>query len=424
MKGGTSRYEIEVSISLAMENRPSSAISAHLSFVHTRGGCGIVLVVSPRRMMEMDDEIAVVRNDRPVEGNGSDVAPIAEGAPLAKRWAVRLPVIGNLDVERKRAFRPEVGAVVDLRHDLVAEVESRALDSGLVRRHRETHESWRARGLALRLSKLRNLVELADAWFSADEEDRTSPPYRIDLVSGDCLDGAVLQFDLVSSVFEHSGKWHPLETRGRCLAGARDPRPLLCGMCRGQPIPVVVEHLRQIFRDLPIVEDQAGVSVGFDALVRPIVTTEHHDLAIHDDRLVVAARLETENLAWKSHGYQAIQALLFHQIAAYDADIASFVDFLLQGANQEPELVEVFVSAAEIDVLVLEPHTFLCRADQVQRMLGVIVRRQERLHAYLTIDSFRLEKLRGCRKGDGFFRFFLRHEQVRRCSRLRLPGLR
>jgi hypothetical protein len=87
---------------------------AHLSFVDTRGGCGIVLVVSPRRMMEVDDEIAVVRNDRPVEGDGSDAAPIVEGAPLAERWAVRLPVIGNLNVERERAFRPDVTAVVDL----------------------------------------------------------------------------------------------------------------------------------------------------------------------------------------------------------------------------------------------------------------------------------------------------------------------
>ena len=87
MKGSTSRYEIEVSISLAMENRPSSAISAHLSFVHTRRGCGIVFVVSPRRMMEMDDEIPVVRHDRPVEGDGSDAAPIPEGALLAEEGA-------------------------------------------------------------------------------------------------------------------------------------------------------------------------------------------------------------------------------------------------------------------------------------------------------------------------------------------------
>src|SRR5262245_51258550 len=111
-------------------------------------------------MMEVDDAIAVVRNDRPVEGDGSDAAPIAEGAPLAERRAVRLSVIGNLDVERERAFRPDVAAVVDLRHDLVAEVQSRALDSGLVRHHRKAHEGGRARGLALRLSELRNLIEL------------------------------------------------------------------------------------------------------------------------------------------------------------------------------------------------------------------------------------------------------------------------
>src|SRR5262249_19152194 len=63
----------------------------------------------------------------------------------------------------ERALRPGVTAVVDLRHDLVAEAQSRALDSGLAWRHGETHEGRRARGLALRLSELRNLVELANA---------------------------------------------------------------------------------------------------------------------------------------------------------------------------------------------------------------------------------------------------------------------
>src|SRR4029077_16439495 len=109
--------------------------------------------------------------DRPVEGDGSDAAPSVEGAPLAERWAVRLPVIGNLNVERERAFRPDVTAVVDLRHDLVAEVQSRALDSGLVRHHCETHEGGRARGLALHLSELRNLVELPNARLLIDQAE-------------------------------------------------------------------------------------------------------------------------------------------------------------------------------------------------------------------------------------------------------------
>jgi hypothetical protein len=75
---------------------------------------------------------------------------------------LRLPVIGHSDVERQRAFGPLVAAVVDLRHDLVAEIQLGALDSGLARRQRETHEGRGARALALRRSKLRNLVELAD----------------------------------------------------------------------------------------------------------------------------------------------------------------------------------------------------------------------------------------------------------------------
>src|SRR5215468_8973393 len=159
--------------------RPRSpAMSAHLAFVDPRGGCGVVLVVTPRRMVEMDDEIAIVRNDRLVEGDGSDAAPIAEGAPLAEERAVRLPVIGNLDVERERAPRPGVAAVVDLRHDLVAEIQSRALDSGLAWRHRETHEGRRARGFALRLSKLSNLVELADRKLLVDQDEHNPDDHQ------------------------------------------------------------------------------------------------------------------------------------------------------------------------------------------------------------------------------------------------------
>jgi hypothetical protein len=80
-------------------------MSAHLAFVDARRGCGVVLVVTPRRMMEMDDEIAVVRNDRPVEGDGSDAAPIPEGAPLAEERAVRLPIIGDPQGHTPASFR-------------------------------------------------------------------------------------------------------------------------------------------------------------------------------------------------------------------------------------------------------------------------------------------------------------------------------
>src|SRR5262245_6946972 len=153
-------------------------MSAHLAFVDACGGCGVVSVVAPRRMMEMDGEIAVVRNDRPVEGDGSDAAPIPEGAPLVKERAVRLPIIGDLDVEGERALRPGVAAVVNLRHDLVAEIQSRALDSRLAWRHRETHEGRRARGLALRLAELRNLVELTNARLLIDQAEHNPDDHQ------------------------------------------------------------------------------------------------------------------------------------------------------------------------------------------------------------------------------------------------------
>src|SRR5262249_9151247 len=147
-------------------------------FVDARGGRGVVLVVTPRRMMEMDDEIAVVRNDRPVEGDGSDAAPIPQRAPLTEERAVRLPVIGDLDVEGERALRPGVAAVVDLRHALVAETVSRALDSGLSRRPGEPDEGGRGGGFALRLFDLCNLVERANARFFVAKNKDTPDDHK------------------------------------------------------------------------------------------------------------------------------------------------------------------------------------------------------------------------------------------------------
>src|SRR5215470_5240043 len=183
--------------------RLTPALSAHLAFVDARRGCGVVLVVTPRRMMEMDDEIPIVRNDGLIEADGSDAAPIPEGAALAEERAVRLPVIGDLDVEGERALWQSVAAVVDLRHDLVAEIQFRAFDSVLAWRHRETHEGRRAHGLALRLSELRNLVELANARLLVDQAEHDpddhqerhaqAPPQRRRVRS-------VEQFDVVDVV--------------------------------------------------------------------------------------------------------------------------------------------------------------------------------------------------------------------------------
>jgi hypothetical protein len=60
----------------------------------------------------MDDEIAIVRNDRPVESDGSDATPIPEGAAFAEGRAVRL-FIGDAFYPTKRTRQsrrhPHVG---------------------------------------------------------------------------------------------------------------------------------------------------------------------------------------------------------------------------------------------------------------------------------------------------------------------------
>jgi len=56
----TIAWSLIVSAETFLAEVTNLAMSTHLSFVYTRGGCRIVLVVSPRRMMEVDDEIAVV----------------------------------------------------------------------------------------------------------------------------------------------------------------------------------------------------------------------------------------------------------------------------------------------------------------------------------------------------------------------------
>src|SRR5262249_39762275 len=72
--------------------RLSPALSAHLSFVDARRGCRVVLVVTPRRMMEMDDEIAVVRNDcadRKVRRSRKDGPCVS---PSSVTWMLKVSV--------------------------------------------------------------------------------------------------------------------------------------------------------------------------------------------------------------------------------------------------------------------------------------------------------------------------------------------
>src|SRR5215475_7562403 len=94
--------------------------------------------------------------------------PILEGAPLAKRWTDSRTVISHLDVESEGAFRLTVASVVDLRHDLVAEIQRLAIDPRLLRRDHQAHERRRFRGFGSWFAELSDLVQLTDARFLVD----------------------------------------------------------------------------------------------------------------------------------------------------------------------------------------------------------------------------------------------------------------
>ena len=91
---------------------------------------------------------------------------------------------------------------------------------------------------------------------------------------------------------------------------------------------------------------------------------------------------------------QHVHALLLHHVAADDPHVEPGVDLLLQRVDQELEVVEVVAGAAEVDVLVLEPHALLRRLDQRQDVLRVVVRREQRLDLDLAVEPQRLEELR------------------------------
>src|SRR5205085_5731663 len=79
----------------------------------------IVPVLPPRRMIRVKDVVAVVGGDRGVEAHRADAAPVPDRAALQEVGAVVLAGVGRLDVEREALLR----RVVDLGHDLVAEIE-------------------------------------------------------------------------------------------------------------------------------------------------------------------------------------------------------------------------------------------------------------------------------------------------------------
>jgi len=85
--------------------------------------------------MEMNDEITIVRYDRAVERNSSDLAPIPECATF-KRWeTVCLAFISGFYIEHECPLGRCISAIIDLRHDFIAEIQIFSVNSWLICRN-------------------------------------------------------------------------------------------------------------------------------------------------------------------------------------------------------------------------------------------------------------------------------------------------
>src|SRR5438270_2581948 len=122
----------------------------------------VVPILPPGRMVHVKDVVSVERDHGSVEGDGSYLLPIGDVAAFLEGSAVCGACVGGLDIEDELAFRRGVARVVDVGHDLVAEVEVIAGDDRLSRGNGKLHELGGARRLGRWFLKLGDLVDLPD----------------------------------------------------------------------------------------------------------------------------------------------------------------------------------------------------------------------------------------------------------------------
>src|ERR1019366_7050507 len=122
----------------------------------------VVPILTPRRMVHVKYVVSVERDHRGVEGDGSDLLPVGDVAAFLEWSAVCGAGVGGLDIEDELAFRRGVARVVDVGHDLVAEIEVVASDDRLFPGNGELHERGVAGRPGTRFPELGDLVDLPD----------------------------------------------------------------------------------------------------------------------------------------------------------------------------------------------------------------------------------------------------------------------
>src|SRR6516165_7225490 len=129
--------------------------------VHPSRGARGIRILPPRRVVEMQDKVAVIRGNGIIEDQFPDALPAGNRHTSDDVRSVRGTFIAHINIEGKRSLRYGVTRVKDLGHDFVPEVELIAGNAGLFRDDAQTHVFRSPSRLTVGLAKLRNLVELA-----------------------------------------------------------------------------------------------------------------------------------------------------------------------------------------------------------------------------------------------------------------------
>src|SRR2546423_4033555 len=96
----------------------------HLALVGAGCGCWIIPVRAPRRVIEVNYKIPVVRNNRIVESESPNSSPVTEGPPLSQAWTVPRAFVRHFDVEDEFSAGHGIALLKNVRHYFVSEIQA------------------------------------------------------------------------------------------------------------------------------------------------------------------------------------------------------------------------------------------------------------------------------------------------------------
>ena len=95
-------------------------------------------------MIEVDYRIPVIGNNRIVEAQRSESPPVSKSTPLAECRTTGRAFVRHLNAESERALGTGISSIENVRHDLVAEIETFTFHPQLAGWDQQPHELGRS----------------------------------------------------------------------------------------------------------------------------------------------------------------------------------------------------------------------------------------------------------------------------------------